>query len=203
VVWPDGQVRMRDSRVKIRRDAEGKVIEVVGTVQDVTERKQAEEATQLAQARLVSALEGGRMGTWVWDIAGNASLGSAGGFRMFLQIGLDERTHGNNLELIEVGEVQRSADQLLTQAAAPRCFRHFRVQQTDVVVHAVVLQDGFFVTQRNLKLPFGFIVCNGVVVHETRSFYLLQQILREHRAGTTNCCNRQLNPLLATASSSR
>lgn len=35
---------------------------------DITGRKRAEEAMQLAQARLLSALEGGRMSTWVWDV---------------------------------------------------------------------------------------------------------------------------------------
>jgi PAS domain S-box-containing protein len=37
----------------------------------ITERKRSEEALQLAQSRLLSALEGGRMGTWVWDIGSN------------------------------------------------------------------------------------------------------------------------------------
>jgi PAS domain S-box-containing protein len=69
LLWPDGQIRNVFALGKIHRDAAGKVIEAVGTVQDITERKQAEEAMQLAQARLVSALEGGRMGTWVWDIS--------------------------------------------------------------------------------------------------------------------------------------
>ena len=40
-------------------------------MRDVSERVLAEKSMRLAQARLVSALEGGRMGTWVWDIANN------------------------------------------------------------------------------------------------------------------------------------
>ena len=44
VVWPDGQVRHLIGRGKVRREDEGKLIEVVGTAQDVTERQQAEEA---------------------------------------------------------------------------------------------------------------------------------------------------------------
>lgn len=43
LVWPDGEVRNIFGLGKIRRDADGQVIEAVGTVQDVTERKQAEE----------------------------------------------------------------------------------------------------------------------------------------------------------------
>jgi PAS domain S-box-containing protein len=42
IVWPDGQVRTVFSLGKILRDADGRVIEAVGTVQDVTERKVAE-----------------------------------------------------------------------------------------------------------------------------------------------------------------
>lgn len=42
LIWPDGQVRDIFALGKIRRAADGRVIEAVGTVQDVTERKQVE-----------------------------------------------------------------------------------------------------------------------------------------------------------------
>jgi PAS domain S-box-containing protein len=50
VVWPDGDVRTMFSLGKIRRDADGRVIEAVGTVQDITERKQAEQALWASEA---------------------------------------------------------------------------------------------------------------------------------------------------------
>lgn len=43
VVWPDGQVRALILIGKFRRETDGRLIEAVGTVQDVTERKQVEE----------------------------------------------------------------------------------------------------------------------------------------------------------------
>jgi len=56
VVWPDGQTRNMFSQAQIRRDHAGRVREVIGTVQDVTERKQTEGRLQ-EYARVVEALE--------------------------------------------------------------------------------------------------------------------------------------------------
>jgi PAS domain S-box-containing protein len=52
LVWPDGQVRDISALGKIRRAADGRVIEAVGTVQDVTERRQAEKALQATEERV-------------------------------------------------------------------------------------------------------------------------------------------------------
>jgi PAS domain S-box-containing protein len=52
-------------------------------VRDITARKGAEEALQLAQSRLVSALEGGRMGTWVWDTGTNQVIWDDAMSRLF------------------------------------------------------------------------------------------------------------------------
>jgi PAS domain S-box-containing protein len=43
VVWPDGQTRTLCTQGKFRRGADGRVIDAVGTVQDVTIRKHAED----------------------------------------------------------------------------------------------------------------------------------------------------------------
>lgn len=58
----------------LERTGDGKPWRILESSTDITERMRAEEAVQLAQARLLSALEGGRMGTWVWDIAKNNIL---------------------------------------------------------------------------------------------------------------------------------
>ena len=44
VIWPGSQIRWMSAIGKIRRDEAGRVIEAVGTVQDITEHKQAEQA---------------------------------------------------------------------------------------------------------------------------------------------------------------
>lgn len=52
-------------------------------VRDITARKRAEEALQLSQARLLSALEGGRMGTWVWELEKNQIIWDDAMCRLF------------------------------------------------------------------------------------------------------------------------
>jgi PAS domain S-box-containing protein len=55
----------------LERHSNGQPWRILEANTDITARKRAEDAVQLAQARLLSALEGGRMGTWVWDIGKN------------------------------------------------------------------------------------------------------------------------------------
>ncbi len=56
IVWPDGQIRYMSSIAKVHRDQGGRVLEVVGTTQDVTERIQREERLREYQ-RVVEGLE--------------------------------------------------------------------------------------------------------------------------------------------------
>src|SRR6478672_13275689 len=97
---------------------------------------------------------------------------------MLLQVRFHERAHGNDLELIEMSKVQRSANQLISQAASSRGLRDFSMDQRNAAVRAAVLQHGFLLAQSNLKLAFGFIVRNGIAIHRD-SLLRLQAILRE------------------------
>lgn len=57
VVWPDGQVRFMHSIGRLQRDADGRLVEAAGTVQDITERKLAEQALADSAARLRRILD--------------------------------------------------------------------------------------------------------------------------------------------------
>jgi PAS domain S-box-containing protein len=62
---------------------EGNVIELRGTVRDVTERKLVEEALRSSEERLQLALETARLGTWSYDAANDLSTGDATMLHMF------------------------------------------------------------------------------------------------------------------------
>jgi PAS domain S-box-containing protein len=52
-------------------DVDGKPSRMIGAIADITGRKEAEQSLRDARARLVSAMEAGGLGTWIWDVQTN------------------------------------------------------------------------------------------------------------------------------------
>jgi PAS domain S-box-containing protein len=78
VVRPDGEVCTVQGLGTVKRDASGRAYEMFGTVQDITERKRAEEEHQLlsrdlqeSKAWLEEAQRVTHVGYWVWDLETN------------------------------------------------------------------------------------------------------------------------------------
>jgi two-component system NtrC family sensor kinase len=57
IVWPDGSVRWILSNGEVVRDASGLPVRMIGTVRDVTQRRQAQEALKLANEELEIRVE--------------------------------------------------------------------------------------------------------------------------------------------------
>ena len=57
IVRPDGEVRIVHQEAELIYDSEGEPSHLVGTVQDITERKRAEQALQASEARLSGILD--------------------------------------------------------------------------------------------------------------------------------------------------
>ncbi|MEB3212061.1 MAG: PAS domain S-box protein, partial [Leptolyngbyaceae bacterium] len=66
-VLPDGMIRWIDSQMVPEYDATGKFMGYIGTVSDITERKQAEEALRLSEARLRALVDSLPCGVWARD----------------------------------------------------------------------------------------------------------------------------------------
>jgi diguanylate cyclase (GGDEF)-like protein/PAS domain S-box-containing protein len=65
----DGKVAWIEERAELQRDAAGRPVRALGTVQDISERKAYESALRQQQERLEVALEAANAGAWEWDIS--------------------------------------------------------------------------------------------------------------------------------------
>jgi PAS domain S-box-containing protein len=83
LVTADGTRRAVTGRGEAERDAEGHVVLVRGTVHDITERKQAEDALRESEANLSRAQEIAHLGSWHLDVARNRLTWSDEVFRIF------------------------------------------------------------------------------------------------------------------------
>ena len=95
---PDGEVMEFETRcrhadgswrwvwhreVVFKRHSDGRPRQVLGNAQDITERKQAEDALRLSQERLTEAQRVARLGSWEYDIVSGRITWSDELFRLF------------------------------------------------------------------------------------------------------------------------
>lgn len=78
VVLDDGSVRWVAGRGVVLRDPAGEVAQLTGVAADVTDQRAGDLEARVAQARLTTALEAGRMGTWHWDLRSSQPVLSPG-----------------------------------------------------------------------------------------------------------------------------
>jgi len=90
VVRPDGEVRTVQGIGTVKRDASGRPYEIFGTVQDITDRKRAEEEHQAlsrelqeSKTWLEEAQRVAHVGYWVWDLQTNHLIWSDETYRIF------------------------------------------------------------------------------------------------------------------------
>ncbi|MGE0702000.1 MAG: PAS domain S-box protein, partial [Hyphomicrobiaceae bacterium] len=95
VVRTDGAKRIIYEVGEAEYDSDGAVAMVVGTMQDVTDLRQTEEALRRSEHGLANAQRIAQMGSWQWDIESGSLDWSEEVFRIFA---LDRRTVSPNYE---------------------------------------------------------------------------------------------------------
>lgn len=72
IVLPDGTINYVHELARAETDADGQLLRMSGTIQDITERVTAEAKQRETEERLVFAVESAGDGIWEWDIRTNS-----------------------------------------------------------------------------------------------------------------------------------
>ena len=149
VVRPNGEVRTVQGLGTVKRDASGRAYEMFGTVQDITDRKRAEEERQAlsrdlqeSKTWLEEAQRVAHVGYWVWDLQTNHLIWSDETYRIFGLMPQDglidldkvrEMIHPDDREA-----VFRTAEEAIRSGARADCeHRLFRPNGEMRVVHSL------------------------------------------------------------------
>ncbi|NOK08683.1 GAF domain-containing hybrid sensor histidine kinase/response regulator, partial [Corallococcus exercitus] len=136
---PDtGEVRWIHRRASLVYDAAGQPARLIGITQDVTERRQAEEALRSANERVQLALNTEVMiGTWVWDVPDNRVVADE---RFAQSFSLDPLQARDGLPIDEFMASMHPEDRPGVQATIARTLRaggsyraEYRVRRADGV----------------------------------------------------------------------
>src|SRR5258708_24423671 len=83
IVLPDGRIRHLHSIAHPVLDESGEIIEIVGTLIDVTERKQAEETLRQSETYLAEAQRLSHTGSWAWNLCATQQFWSVETFQIY------------------------------------------------------------------------------------------------------------------------
>lgn len=93
VLQPNGQIRWIEARGQLLPDATGRPVQFSGTEIDITQRKKAEAASELAHHRMQLAVKVANIGIWEWDLASNHLVWDP---RMFEMYGVSPTADGKS-----------------------------------------------------------------------------------------------------------
>lgn len=84
IIRPDGEIRHHRTLLKVTMSQEGNPVEIFGTVQDITEQKEAVMALKRSHAEMMARTEAlARIGSWKWNIEDDETTWSDETFCIF------------------------------------------------------------------------------------------------------------------------
>jgi PAS domain S-box-containing protein len=161
IVRPDGTVRFVHERAEILRDDDGRPLRMIGTVQDITSRKEAEEALRLSRERLQHAQKMEAVGQLAGGIAHdfNNLLTVILGSGEALLADLDQ-AHPCRIEAREIVQAAERAVRLTRQLLA---FSRQQVFQLELLDLDTVVSDMVPMLQRLVGASIALDVVLGPV----------------------------------------
>ena len=134
VVWPDGTVHWVHERGDVVRDEYGEPAHMLGVVQDITPRKEAQQALLESSQRLREAQEMGHIGHWSWHVNSGKIHWSDEIYRIFgYQPGEFDPDYDRFMAMLHPDDVERV--KASEAAASAKGEKHS-------IDHRIVLSDG-------------------------------------------------------------
>jgi PAS domain S-box-containing protein len=115
-ILPDGSVRVLSGRGELVWDDDHRPVRLVGTVQNVTEQKQVQEALRESEAGLAAAQHLAHFGSWEWNIVADTAHWSEETFRIFGMAPGTLQQHRQDFLSRIVPEDRQRVDQALRDA---------------------------------------------------------------------------------------
>ena len=185
LVQPDGAVVTKywqPSYIPLR-DAKGHITHIVAASRDITDEVQTEHEMAKIQDRLTAALAIGKVGSWVWDIAGDQVIGDKNLARLF---GMNEHQITGGLTLERFMQSVHPEDRVRVNRSIRRTVRErvlfdeeYRTVTTDGKVRWVLARGN--IEERGSRLLFP-----GVIVDITERRDLQAQVELARRQDQLN-----------------
>ena len=159
IVHPTRGIRWLSMRAQAFFEGEGRArhwVRSIGAVQDITERKEAEEQLAQTTSRLRLALQAGRMGVWSWNLLTDAAVLDAAEYEL---LGYDHasphapKTGKEFFELVHPDDRERLVQNFEQTARSRESFYdEFRIVRADGALRWLATQGDVISDHKNIAV---------------------------------------------------
>lgn len=172
----DGEVIWISENARAVQDHEGQLLYYEGFVEDITARKQSEDALRQSQTWLQLALEGARMGVWNWDLITDLEQWSPEVESLFGLDPLPQRSRQDVLALVHPADRQRvQQNQAKALNEGTEYYDEYRICLPNGEIRWIASRGNFL--RDNFGQPVRLVGMNMDITERKRSEANLQQSL--------------------------